>query len=114
MTTTDPEAPVVALDDEGYLERFDDWSDAVACTLAEREGLEADCPLSEERLAILRFMRVYYRRFDAFPVLRAVCKSVGQDKECVTEQFPDPIVAWRIAGLPKPTTEVFANLRRHG
>ncbi len=112
MTTIEDEGQGVQVDAEGYLERFDDWSDVIACTLAAREGLEGECPLSNERMEILRFMRGYYLKFSSFPILRAVCKNVRQQRDCTYEHFPDPIVAWKIAGLPKPTTEVFANINR--
>ena len=60
---------------------------------------------------ILKFLREYYKKFNSFPIVRAVCKNVHQPKNCLSEQFLDPIQAWKIAGLPKPTTEVFAYIR---
>ncbi|MBP1714641.1 MAG: DsrC like protein [Deltaproteobacteria bacterium] len=36
----------VEIDDEGYLARFEDWDEKVACALAEREGLLNQCPLT--------------------------------------------------------------------
>lgn len=99
------------LDSEGYLARFDDWTEQIACAMADREGISAECPLTEERMAILRFMRDYFVKFNSFPVLNAICKHVHQAKDCTYEHFPDPIIAWKIAGLPKPTTEVFAYIR---
>lgn len=103
----------IELDDEGYLKNFEDWNEKVACALAEREGIADTCPLTDERMVILKFMRGYYTHFKSFPMLRAVCKNVHQSKDCAYEQFMDPIQAWKIAGLPKPTTEVFAYLK-HG
>ncbi len=113
MTTITRDGHAAQLDDEGYLAHWEEWNENVACALAEREGVSEDCPLTQERLEILRFMRSYYRQFNSFPILRAVCKNVHQDRDCTYEQFPDPIAAWRIAGLPKPTTEVFAYIH-HG
>lgn len=104
----------VEVDEEGYLVNPEDWNEKVACALAEREGIADRCPLTEERMAILKFMRGYYKHFQSFPMLRAICKNVQQSKECTYEQFLDPIQAWKIAGLPKPTTEVFAYLKHRG
>lgn len=101
----------VEVDQEGYLIRFEDWSEKIACALAEQEGVGNTCPLTEERMAILRFMREYYQKFNAFPMVPAVCKNVQQPKNCLSEQFLDPIQAWKIAGLPQPTTEVLAYIR---
>jgi tRNA 2-thiouridine synthesizing protein E len=93
------------LDDEGYIIDFEDWDEDVANAMARREGIES---LERDRIDILHFMRDYYRKFNSFPILDAVCKNVSQPKNCAYEQFPDPIRAWKIAGLPRPTTEVFA------
>ena len=100
----------VEVDEEGYLVRFGDWNEKVACALAEGEGVLNQCPLTEERLNILKFMREYYKKFNSFPIVPAVCKNVHQPKNCLSEQFLDPIQAWKIAGLPKPTTEVLAHI----
>jgi tRNA 2-thiouridine synthesizing protein E len=101
----------VDVDDEGYLLNFDEWNEKVACALADREGILDRCPLTRERMDILNFLRGYYQKFNAFPIVQNVCKNVHQAKECEYEQFIDPIQAWKIAGLPKPTTEVFAYIK---
>jgi tRNA 2-thiouridine synthesizing protein E len=101
----------VEVDEEGYLVRFKDWNEKIACLLADKEGIANTCPLTEERMAILRFMRDYYKKFNSFPMVPAVCKNVHQPKNCLNEQFLDPIQAWKIAGLPKPTTEVLAYIQ---
>lgn len=103
----------VDLDEEGYLVNFEDWNEQIACALAEREGIIDQCPLTRERIDILKFLRDYYRKFRSFPIVQYVCKNVHQPKDCESEQFLDPIKAWKIAGLPKPTTEVFAYIK-HG
>ena len=113
MARIEYQGQTVHVDEGGYLARMDDWNDEVACALAKHEGVVQDCPLTPEQMEILRFMREYFTKYSAFPVLRALCKNVRQGKNCTYEQFPDPIVAWRIAGLPRPTTEVFA-LIKHG
>ena len=99
------------LDADGYLMDPGSWTEQVACDLAALEGVSDQCPLEGERMEILKYMRSYYRKFEAFPIVRAVCKHVGQDRACQYEQFPDPITAWKIAGLPKPTPEVLAMIR---
>ena len=101
----------VDVDEEGYLLNFDDWDEKVACALADREGILDRCPLTREKMDILKFLRDYYEKFHSFPIVQYVCKNVHQPKECEYEEFMDPIQAWKIAGLPKPTTEVFAYIR---
>ena len=101
----------VNVDEEGYLVNFEDWNEQVACALAEREGIRDECPLTRERMDILKFLRDYYQKFQSFPIIQHVCKQVHQPANCQYEQFMDPIQAWKIAGLPKPTTEVYAYIR---
>ncbi len=92
-----------AVDEDGFLVRFEDWSEVVARALAEREGI---AELSEDKLDILKFMRQYYRKYNFFPIIRYVCRNVGQPKDCITDKFSDPVTAWKIAGLPNPGEEV--------
>ena len=94
----------IRVDEEGYLENFDDWDEKVACALANRQGVSNECPLNGERMEILKFIREYYKKFSAAPVVRAVCTRVRQSKGCEYLQFPDPITAAKIAGLPKLNT----------
>lgn len=86
-------------DDEGYLVNLDDWSEKVACALAEKEGIEE---LTKEKLDILKFVRQFYKEFNFFPIFNAVCKNIHQPHDCITEQFASPILTWKLAGLPKP------------
>jgi tRNA 2-thiouridine synthesizing protein E len=99
----------IELDDEGYLAHFEDWNEKMACGLAEQEGIDE---LSKERIEVIKFMRDYYNQFKAFPVLNSVCRNVHQSKGCVNEDFVDPLKAWKIAGLPKPSEEVISYLKR--
>lgn len=104
----------IELDDDGYLMNSKDWNEKIACAIADKEGISKVCPLTEEKLAIIRFLRDYYEKFKAFPIPRGVCMRVHQDKNCTYEQFPDPEVAWKIAGLPKPSRRIIATIRGLG
>lgn len=103
MQVIEQEGLQITVDDDGFLVRLEDWTEPVARILAAREGI-ADLP--EDRLDILKFMREYYRKHKFFPIVRFVCKNVHQPRNCVTEQFIDPVKAWKIAGLPNPGEEV--------
>lgn len=100
----------IPVDNEGYLVNGEDWNEKVARALAGKEGVE----LTKDRLDIILFMREYYRKYNFFPILRAVCKNVHQPKDCFSEKFIDPLKAWKIAGLPKPDEHVIADLRGEG
>lgn len=99
----------INLDDDGYLTDFNDWNEKIACGLAEHEGIEE---LTTEKIEVIKFMRTYYKQFKSFPILGSVCKNVHQPKDCVNEDFVDPLKAWKIAGLPKPSEEVKSYLKR--
>ena len=104
----------IELDEEGYLVNLNDWNENIACLLAEREGVKEKCPLTEEKMEIIKFMREYYKKFGAFPVPRGVCLRIHLQRECTYEEFPDPSIAWKIAGLPQPSRQVVAQLKGLG
>lgn len=93
----------INIDDDGFLENYEEWNEKVACALAEKEGVDE---LTEDRTDILKFIRSHYEKYKIFPLLRAVCKNVHQPKNCLNEKFLDPVQAWKIAGLPNPGAEV--------
>ncbi len=104
MPTFEYGTKTIEVDEEGYLVNFEDWDETVACALAEREGVGKECPLVNEQMEILKFIREYYRRFSSVPVVRAVCSNVHQPGKCEYIQFPDPKTTCKIAGIPKLNT----------
>ncbi len=112
MSVIEVEGKKIEFDDEGYLVKFDDWNEKVACAIADREGVSKTCPLTKEKMEIIKFMREYYKKFNAFPIPIAVCKNVHQPKQCTYEKFPDPIIAWKIAGLPNLEPEVYSYISK--
>jgi len=98
MTTIHYAGGCAKTDAEGFLANPEDWNENVAQAMAAKEGIQV---LNEEMLEIIRFMRTYYKKFNAFPILNYVCKNIHQPKECVSEEFMNPEKAWKIAGLPK-------------
>ncbi|GAQ93943.1 sulfur relay protein, TusE/DsrC/DsvC family [Thermodesulfovibrio aggregans] len=100
----------VAFDEEGYLKNINDWNEKVAQAIALREGLGV---LTKDQLEIVKFINEYYKKYNYFPVLNFVCKNLNQPKECVAEKLIDPLVAWKIAGLPKPD-DTLINIVKYG
>lgn len=88
----------IQLDDECFLVNEKDWSPEVAKEIAKELGFTE---LDDEKVEIIEFMRKYYHKFHAFPILNYVCKYVNQSKECLNNEFVNPMNAWKIAGLPK-------------
>ena len=99
MTVIKEKGITFEIDDDGFLADTDDWNEEAARILARREGIDE---LKEEQLAIVEFLRDYYNKFAAFPILNYVCKNLKQERDCINEEFINPMKAWKIAGLPKP------------
>ncbi len=107
MLTIECAGKRLSRDEAGFLLHEEDWNDEVAEILAAEEGL---IDFDEEKKAIVRFMRDYYHINKAFPLLQSVCRRVGQERNCVKEEFIDPMKAWKIAGLPKPDNIEFVTV----
>ena len=98
----------IALDQDGYLCRLDDWSEAVAQQLAEREGIQ----LTEAHWEILRLLRDFYAEFQLAPatrpLIRYVAQQLGPEKgnslhlNRLFNGTPAKLAA-KLAGLPKPS-----------
>jgi TusE/DsrC/DsvC family sulfur relay protein len=99
LDTREIENRKIAFDEEGYLVNYGDWSESVAKAIAAKEGAGE---LTREQIAMLQFIRWYYNRYNFFPILSAVCKNVNLPPNCVYEEFYSPLLAWKLAGLPRP------------
>ncbi|MEE4242917.1 MAG: TusE/DsrC/DsvC family sulfur relay protein [Desulfopila sp.] len=88
----------IRLDDAGFLIDQKDWSHEVARQIARREGIDS---LDDEQMEIIEFLRNYYHKYKAFPILNYVCKHVEQPRQCLNNEFVNPMNAWKIAGLPQ-------------
>jgi tRNA 2-thiouridine synthesizing protein E len=94
-----------ALDREGFLEDASLWDEEVASWMAEQEGLG---PLDREQMEIVKMMREHYLKHGSFPILAKICREAGdQKRDCVARNFHDPMLAWKLAGLPKPANVFF-------
>jgi tRNA 2-thiouridine synthesizing protein E len=88
----------IKLDEEGFLVNQEDWNHDVAREIAKNAGIDK---LDDDQMEIIEFLRKYYKKFNAFPILNYVCKHVEQPRECLNNEFVNPMNAWKIAGLPK-------------
>jgi dissimilatory sulfite reductase related protein len=99
---------VLETDEEGYLERLEDWEESVAEEMARSDGLE----LTENHWEVIRFLREYYDEYRIAPAVRiltkAMARKLGREKgntRYLYQLFPQGPAkqACRYAGLPKPT-----------
>lgn len=104
MPVIEYEGMKVEVDEEGFLVNYNAWNEKVACALAAKEGISKKCPFEEQQIDILKFIRQYYEKYQSMPIVRAVCRNVHQPKNCEYVEFPDPVIAAKLAGLPKLAT----------
>ncbi|MBM4208871.1 MAG: TusE/DsrC/DsvC family sulfur relay protein [Gammaproteobacteria bacterium] len=95
--------------DQGFLQHYQDWNEAVAIQLAEKENIA----LTDQHWEVIRFIRSYYEQYRHLPntrmFIKAAAVTLGQEKgnsRYLHRLFPDgPLkYACKLAGLPKPPT----------
>ncbi len=92
----------IEVDEDGFIQEPDKWTENVARALAETEGVSE---LSDRHWQLINYLRDYYHKFGIAPMIRKMCKEVGMKLNEVYELFPSGPAkgACKAAGLPKPT-----------
>lgn len=97
----------VPLDENGFLQDFDDWTPAIATAIAAEESIT----LTEAHQEIISLVQRYFREFGTSPgsklLVRYARKQLGDSKGnsiYLMQLFGGKAArtASRIAGLPKP------------
>ena len=90
------------VDEDGFIQDPTQWNEAIACALAEQEGITT---LTEEHWKVIRYLRSYYLQFGIAPMVRKLCKETGMQLKYIYQLFPTGPAkgACKLAGLPKPT-----------
>ena len=102
MSHIEVDGKQLELNEEGFLNDPEQWSQAAAAALAKaEEGLEN---LSTEHWAVIDFIRDHYKETNLAPMVRSICKTTGLPLRRIYELFPSGPAkgACKIAGLPKP------------
>ena len=91
------------IDEDGFIQEPEKWSEAVAEDLAKAESSITPMPTDQWRL--VKYIRDYYLQFGVAPPVRMLCKKNDFDLKYVYEMFPKGPAAGacKVAGLPKPT-----------
>ncbi len=91
------------VDEDGFLQELDKWSQEFAQAYAKEEGIEGT--LTEDHWKIINYLRNYYQQFGVAPMVRKVCKENGIDMKKLYELYPTGAAkgACKLAGLAKPT-----------
>jgi TusE/DsrC/DsvC family sulfur relay protein len=90
------------LDEDGFLQEPEMWSEKVAVAFAGDEGVEE---MTEEHWKVVKYLRDYYLKNKIAPMVRRLCKETGFNVKKIYELFPSGPAkgACKLAGLPKPT-----------
>lgn len=93
----------IEIDEDGFIQEPEKWSEAVAEDLGKDEASLQ--PMTEDHWKLVNYIRGYYLQFDVAPPVRMVCKKSGFDLKTVYDLFPKGPAAGvcKVAGLPKPT-----------
>jgi dissimilatory sulfite reductase related protein len=91
----------VAVNDEGFFEDPDQWTEAMAVELARADGIDE---LTDAHWQVIHFMRSEYATKGTGPTVRVLGKTSGVTVKELYQLFPKgpAKMAARIAGIPKP------------
>jgi tRNA 2-thiouridine synthesizing protein E len=90
------------VDEDGFLETPEVWTERVALDFACTEGVTE---LTEAHWKVINYLRNYYLQFGIAPMIRKLCKETGFKLNEIYALFPSGPAkgACKLAGLPKPT-----------
>jgi TusE/DsrC/DsvC family sulfur relay protein len=91
----------VDVNDEGFFEKPEQWTDAMAPELAKHEGIDE---LTDAHRKVIDFMRKEYFEKGSGPTVRVLGKTSGVSVKELYQLFPKgpAKIAAKIAGIPKP------------
>jgi tRNA 2-thiouridine synthesizing protein E len=92
----------IDVDEDGFIQEPDTWSEELAVAIAKLEEVDT---LTDDHWKVVNYLRNYYHQFGIAPMIRKLCKETGFDLKYIYELFPSGPAkgACKIAGLPKPT-----------
>jgi tRNA 2-thiouridine synthesizing protein E len=91
----------VKVNDEGFFENPDEWTEEMAPEIAKAAGIDE---LTEAHWQVIKFMRAEYAEKGTGPAVRVLGKTSGVSVKELYKLFPKgpAKVAAKIAGIPKP------------
>lgn len=93
---------IIDIDEDGFLEKPEIWSENIALALASTENIQE---LGEDHWKVINYLRNYFKQFGIAPMIRKLCKETGFTLKQIYELFPSGPAkgACKVAGLAKPT-----------
>ncbi len=101
-TTVEFKGKTFEVDEDGFLQNFEDWCEEWVEYVKESEGIKE---LTDEHWKVIRFLQDYYKKNGIAPMVRILSKVTGYKLKKIYELFPSGPGkgACKMAGLPKPT-----------
>jgi dissimilatory sulfite reductase related protein len=92
----------IDVDDEGFMEKPEEWNNEIAAALGSTEDITE---LTDDHWKVINYLREYFLQFGLAPMIRKLCKDTGYNLKQIYELFPSGPAkgACKVAGLSKPT-----------
>ena len=92
----------INVDEDGFMENPEEWTQDVAKALASTEDVT---DLTDEHWKVINYLRDYFKQYGIAPMIRKLCKETGYPLKKIYELFPSGPAkgACKVAGLAKPT-----------
>jgi len=108
MATIEVDGKNLEVDEDGYLQDWQEWTENVAKKMSQDDGLE----LTESHWEVIKFLREYFAKYQIAPMIKILTKEIGKvmgpekgNTKYLYELYPAGPAkqACRYAGLQKPT-----------
>ncbi len=102
MPTVDFMCTSFTVDEDGFIDSYENWSKEWVQWVKKEEGIEE---LNDEHQKVIDVLRDYYEKNGIAPMVRVLSKVTGFKLKHIYELFPSGPGkgACKMAGLPKPT-----------
>lgn len=102
MPTVEFKGKTFEVDEDGFLQNYEDWTEEWVDYVKDYEGISE---LTDEHWKVINFLQDYYNKNGIAPMVRILSKVTGFKLKKIYELFPSGPGkgACKMAGLPKPT-----------
>ncbi len=102
MPTVEFEGNTFNVDEDGFIDDFNNWSKSWVNYVKQTEGISE---LTQEHWNVINVLQDYYKKNGIAPMVRILSKVTGFKLKYIYELFPSGPGkgACKMAGLPKPT-----------
>ena len=102
MPTVEFEGHTFNIDEDGFIDDFNNWNKSWVQYVKGTEGIEE---LTDEHWKVIDVLQDYYQKNGIAPMVRILSKVTGFKLKYIYELFPSGPGkgACKMAGLPKPT-----------